>query len=80
MTDEIREQRLRRAVGRLGYRLVKSRCRTPEARVYGTFGVIDPDRNWWIAADPEEGYGWDLDDIQEWLSKPEEGAPSNRSH
>ena len=75
MTDEIREQRLRRAVGRLGYRLVKSRCRTPEARVDGTFGVIDPDRNWWIAADPEEGYGWDLDDIQEWLSKPEEGAP-----
>ena len=79
MTDEIREQRLRRAVGRLGYRLVKSRCRTPEARVYGTFGVIDPDRNWWIAADPEEGYGWDLDDIEQWLSEPEEGAPLSRS-
>ena len=70
--DQIREQRLRRSVARLGYRLVKSRCRTPEMHVYGTFGIIDPDHNWWIAADREEGYGWDLDDIQEWLSNLEE--------
>jgi len=69
-TYEIREQRLRRAVARLGYKLVKSRCRTPEASVYGTFGIIDPDRNWWIAGNREEGYGLDLDDIERWLSEP----------
>jgi hypothetical protein len=44
-TDEIREQRLRRAVSRLGYKLVKSRSRTPEMRGYQTFGIIDPDRS-----------------------------------
>ena len=69
-TDEMRAQRLRRAVARLGYKLVKSRCRTPEAYVYATYGIIDPDRNWWIAGNREEGYGLDLDDIERWLSEP----------
>jgi hypothetical protein len=69
-TDEIREQRLRRAVSRLGYKLLKSRCRTPEMGVFGTFGIVDPDRNWWIAGDREVGYGWNLDDVEQWLSEP----------
>ncbi|MGO9181362.1 MAG: hypothetical protein ACLQBX_10930 [Candidatus Limnocylindrales bacterium] len=74
-TDQKRERRLRRDVSRLGYRLVKSRCRTPERLVYGTYGILDSDRNWWVAADREEGYGWDLDDIQGWLSEPAEQPP-----
>jgi hypothetical protein len=69
-TDEMREQRLRRAVARLGYKLVKSRCRTPEAYVYATYGIIDPDRNSWISWVGGDGYGMDLDQIEEWLSEP----------
>jgi hypothetical protein len=71
-TDEIREQRLRRVAVRLGYRLVKSRCRTPELFVYGTYGIIDPDRNWWVQTFGGDGYGLDLDEIEAWLTDPAE--------
>ena len=43
-TDSAQEARLRRLARRQGT-LRKSRCRTPEAIVYGQYWVIDADRN-----------------------------------
>jgi hypothetical protein len=69
--DHVRERRLRRAAARLGYALMKSRSRTPESPEYGMYGIIEPAHNWWIA--PVDGFGFDLDDVEEWLSAAAKG-------
>jgi hypothetical protein len=51
---------------RMGYRLVKSRCRLPQAPVYGTYGVISED-NFWVAYSGGDGYGPSLDDVESLL-------------
>lgn len=33
----------------------------------GTFGIIDPNRNAWIAYAGGNGYGMDLDDVEAWV-------------
>ena len=66
LVESRREARLRSAVRRLGYSLVKSRHKYTR----GTFGVIDPYRNAWIAYIGSDGYGMTLDDIEEWVSAP----------
>jgi hypothetical protein len=63
-----REAQLRRAVRRLGYKLVKSRY----AMTQGTFGIIDPDYNAWFYYTGYNGYGMDLDDVEAWLSNGDE--------
>jgi hypothetical protein len=58
---EAREARVRRAVIRLDpeLRLVKSRA----ARTRGTYGIL----NVWVVCDPNNGYGFGLGALQEWV-------------
>jgi hypothetical protein len=69
MSDR-RENWLRRAVARQGYRLVKSRSRDPHAVDFGLYAVIEPTTGGtvnpsiagrWICS-------WGLDDVEEWLA------------
>jgi hypothetical protein len=69
-----REQRLRRAAKRQGVALVKAKTRSPDHPSYGTYGLIDPARNAWVAADWNNGYGLTLDEVEAWLSDEERGA------
>jgi hypothetical protein len=64
MTDRAREQRLRRAVARLGYRLQKSPCRDPRDPVYGTYSIADP--RYGTIESVTDGYGLTLDEIEKW--------------
>ena len=64
-TESAQEARLRRAARKQGFALRKSRCRTPEAVVYGRSWVIDPERNWIVGGEPCR---WTLDDVEEWLA------------
>jgi hypothetical protein len=67
---KVRENRLRRMAERRGWQLVKSRRRDPRAWDYGTYGIIDPYTNSWVAMDFAlgRGYGLDLDQIEERLT------------
>jgi hypothetical protein len=65
---KVRENLLRRAAVRQGYFLSKSRRRDPRAIGYGTWGIWDPKAKKWVyAADPEDGYGLTLDQVEDWL-------------
>jgi hypothetical protein len=47
--DKILENRMRRALARQGYRLVKSRVRDPRAIDFGRYYIVDPDTNGIVA-------------------------------
>ena len=69
LTDERREARLRRMAQQQGYRLEKSRTRNPELLAYGTYRIVEPNRNLLVAGDPNLGsFGLSLDDVEEWLT------------
>lgn len=61
MEDRRRERRLRGMANRQGLALMKSRRD-------GTFMVIDPNLNTIVAGDTNNGYGMDLDDVEEYLN------------
>lgn len=62
------EARVRRKAHRLDLALVKSRTRNPHAYTTGTYGLIDPEMGAWVTTDPVgRGYGWDLDEIEQYL-------------
>ena len=69
-TEKVRENRLRRAARRQGLMLVKSRRRDRGAADYGTYGIIDPQRDAWVAWRGAHGYGMDLDRVEAWLARP----------
>ncbi len=61
--DKARENRARRAAGRQGYKLVKSRVRDPLALRYG----------WYICKGKRQlAHFRDLDGAERWLTHPEE--------
>lgn len=65
MSDEkIRENRLRRMADRQGLRLEKSRRRDPRALDYGTYWLVDADRNTPVVWGSQSGYGLSLDDVE----------------
>jgi hypothetical protein len=67
--EKIRENRLRRAARRQGLMLVKSRRKDPRATDYGTYMLVNPNRNNTIVAyGLPDGYGLTLDKIEEQLS------------
>lgn len=68
LEERAHEARVRRAAKRQGLQLVKSRCRVPEAFVFGTYGLIDPARNAWVAHRGGDGYGMSLDEVEAWLA------------
>lgn len=65
MTNDARENRLRRMAQRQGLALRKSKRRDPRARDYGMFWVIDPAYN--TVVSPEAGMT--LDEVETYLTK-----------
>jgi hypothetical protein len=65
---KIRENRLRRALYRQGYRLMKSRARDPRDLTYGGYQIVDPTTGGIAAGwgNANHGYGLDLDDAESW--------------
>jgi hypothetical protein len=70
MTDNLREQRLRREASRQGLALRKSRCRTPEAMEYGTYMLVDLHTNVLVAGGQWRGFGLSLDDVRDYQAEP----------
>jgi len=61
--EKVRENRLRRAAGRQGLRLIKSRRRDPRAVDYGRYWISGENR-----ALLTSEYGVTLDEVEEYLS------------
>ena len=67
--DKTYENRVRRQVGRRGYRLEKSRRKDPKAWDYGTYQIVDVATSAIVGAyfDVGQGYGLSIEDVEEWL-------------
>lgn len=66
--DKVRENRLRRKLDRMGYRLAKSRRRDPDAVDYGCYAITNPSNHVVWGA----GNGWfslNLDEVEEWIAE-----------
>ncbi len=63
--EEVRENRLRRAAGRQGLRLVKSRRRNPRAAGFGSYGLFDASTRGLVLGDGQvaNSYSCDLDEV-----------------
>ena len=64
--ERTREQRLRRAAARQGYKLVKSPRRDPRARDFGDWMVVDIDTNAIVAGEIGR-VRFSLDDVENYL-------------
>lgn len=67
MPDKVLENRLRRKLARMGYRLTKSRRRDPDAYDYGGYMIVDRNNNVVYNAGSENAHMLSLDDVQEWI-------------
>jgi hypothetical protein len=65
-----REQQLRRLARRYGLRLEKSRIRTPQARGYGRYRLIDVQRHAVVYGGIPDEYSATLDEIERFLRPP----------
>jgi hypothetical protein len=66
---KVRENKLRRAAGRQGLTLMKSRRRDPRAVGYGTYMLVDAATGNLVAWAGGDGYGLDLDQVERALSE-----------
>jgi hypothetical protein len=62
------ENRIRRKAQRAGLRLYKARTRNTDLPWYGTYGLVD-DRNCAVLCDHNNGYGYTLDEVEEYLKE-----------
>ena len=68
-SEKSREDRLRRTAARRGWRLYKCRRRDPLAIGYGTYELADQNNHCVACGPGNEGYGLNLDEIEEILNK-----------
>lgn len=70
MSDKVREALCRRQLDRMGYKLMKSRARDPNALTYGGYQIIDVETTGLAAGwgNAERGYAFDLDHVVEWTA------------
>jgi hypothetical protein len=61
--EKARENRLRRAAVRQGYRLVKSRRRDPRALDYGVYWIVNESN----VIEAGHNQGLNLDEVEAWL-------------
>lgn len=77
MSDEkVLENRLRRKLDRMGYRLMRSRARDPDDITFGGYQIVDIRINGLVAGfgNVNRGYSMSLDDVQAWLTDETESA------
>jgi hypothetical protein len=69
-TEKVLENRLRRKLDRMGYRLMKSRARDPDDLTFGGYQIVDVQINGLVEGhgNAGRGYGMTLDDVQEWIA------------
>jgi hypothetical protein len=69
--EKVRENRLRRALDRQGYRLLKSRARDPRDLTYGGYQIVDIEVGGVVAGwgNANRGYSLDLDSVEEWTNR-----------
>ena len=69
--EKVRENRLRRKLDRMGYRLVKARRRDPDAIDYGKYIITDIASGVAVAGSSADGrwYELDLDDVEQWIAE-----------
>jgi hypothetical protein len=73
--EKVRENLLRRMADRQGLKLMKSRRRDPNACDFGTYQLVDARTGFLQFADwhsPTNQFGLDLDDIEGYLTEPEQ--------
>jgi hypothetical protein len=68
-TENVREERLRRAAQRQGLLLVKSRGSGAKTFDLGTYVLVDAATNTLVAGDDETGYGHDLNNVESYLNR-----------
>jgi hypothetical protein len=73
--EKVRENRFRRKLDRMGYRLTKSRRKDPDAIDYGLFAIIDLESSGTVHASAPWGiYALTLDDVEAWIVELTEGG------
>lgn len=72
--EKVRENRFRRKLDRMGYRLAKSRRKDPDAIDYGLFAIIDLESSGTVHTSAPWGiYTLTLDDVEAWIVELTEG-------
>jgi len=69
--EKVREDRLRRQLDRMGYRLMKSRARDERDITYGGYQIVDASTNFLAGGwgNLNRGYALDLDGVEAWIRK-----------
>jgi len=67
----VREDRLRRQLDRMGYKLMKSRARDQRDITYGGYQIVDIQTNGLSAGwgNANRGFALDLDEVEAWISE-----------
>jgi hypothetical protein len=72
--EKAREARLRRLAEAYGFALRRCPARNPDRPGFGTYAIVEPNHNMFMAGDPRTGYGLDLDYVESWLADYAEKA------
>ena len=66
---KVRENRIRRKLIRMGYRLIKSRRRDPQAYDYGGYMIVDECNR--VVSGTESGLAFELtlDNVEDWIKQ-----------
>lgn len=69
-SQKIRENRMRRKLDRMGYRLIKSRRKDPDAFDYGLFAIVDQNHNSLMHESLAGSiYALDLEEVDSWIEE-----------
>jgi hypothetical protein len=79
-TQKTRENRLRRKLSRMGYRLTRSRRRDPQAWDYGGYMIVDIWSGGVVAGAVPHAYSLTLSDVEEWARDGEPNKPKQIKH
>jgi hypothetical protein len=68
--EKVRENRLRRALDRQGYRLMKSPARDPRSLTFGGYQIVDIEHGGVVAGwgNANRGYALNLDEAERWAT------------
>lgn len=74
--EKVRENRLRRKLDRMGYRLMRSRARDPDDITYGGYQITDIEVGGVVAGygNAGRGFAFDLEEVEEWIADERQGA------